>query len=183
MQKIFFIDTLLNFYNELFQVSCFLLVRSNSTTFLIIMSSPGQKRGSCGHVMALFDNHKKCARCRDKGVGDDPCVKKLDCSVCKAFTPAQIHQLATPTYKERKERSSQKKSEDLSSASPKLVDPSEVSLLGPVKSGTQSQSTRRSVLMVPQGLVNGSTVVSLLQTTSSPLMTSGVRDFPVWKQC
>ena len=116
----------------------FLLVRSNSTTFLIIMSSPGQKRGSCGHVMALFDNHKKCARCRDKGVGDDPCVKKLDCSICKAFTPAQIHQLATPTYKERKERSSQKKSEELTSTSPKLVDPSEVSLLGPVNSGTQS---------------------------------------------
>ena len=102
------------------------------------MSSPGQKRGSCGHVMALFDNHKKCARCRDKGVGDDPCVKKLDCSICKAFTPAQIHQLATPTYKERKERSSQKKSEDLTSTSPKLVDPSEVSLLGPVNSGKQS---------------------------------------------
>ena len=138
MQKIFFRDTFLKFYNELFQVSCFLLVRSNSTTFLIIMSSPGQKRGSCGHVMALFDNHKKCARCRDKGVGDDPCVKKLDCSICKAFTPAQIHQLATPTYKERKERSSQKKSEELTSTSPKLVDPSEVSLLGPVNSGTQS---------------------------------------------
>ena len=102
------------------------------------MSSPGQKRGSCGHVMALFDNHKKCARCRDKGVGDDPCVKKLACSICKAFTPAQIHQLATPTYKERKERSSQKKSEELTSTSPKLVDPSEVSLLGPVNSGTQS---------------------------------------------
>ena len=138
MQKIFFRDTFLKFYNELFQVSCFLLVRSNSTTLLIIMSSPGQKRGSCGHVMALFDNHKKCARCRDKGVGDDPCVKKLPCSICKAFTPAQIHQLATPTYKERKERSSQKKSEELTSTSPKLVDPSEVSLLGPVNSGTQS---------------------------------------------
>ena len=75
MHKIFFRDTFLKFYNELFQVSCFLLVQSNSTTLLIIMSSPGQKRGSCGHVMALFDNHKKCARCRDKGVGDDPCVK------------------------------------------------------------------------------------------------------------
>ena len=36
---------LLKFYNELFQVSCFLLVRSNSTTLLIIMSSPGQKQG------------------------------------------------------------------------------------------------------------------------------------------
>ena len=68
------------------------------------MSSPGQKLGSCGHVMALFDNHKKCARCREKGVGDDPCVKKLDCQVCKAFTPAQVRQLATPTYKSRRER-------------------------------------------------------------------------------
>ena len=122
----------MKFYNELFQVSCFLLVRSNSTTLLIIMSSPGQKRGSCGHVMALFDNHQKCARCRDKGVGDDPCVKKLDCQICKSFTPAQIHQLATPTYKERKERSEQKRAEGNASTTPTLVDPSEVTLLGRV---------------------------------------------------
>ena len=132
MQKIFFRDTFLKFYNELFQVSCFLLVRSNSTALLIIMSSPGQKQGSCGHVMALFDNHKKCVRCRDKGVGDDPCVKKLDCQICKAFTPAQIQQLATPTYKERKERSEQKKTEGNASMTPTLVDPSEVTLLGRV---------------------------------------------------
>ena len=85
---------------------------------LIIMSSPGQKRGSCGHVMALFDNHQKCARCRDKGVGDDPCVKKLDCQICESFTPAQIHQLATPTYKERKERSEQKRAEGNASTTP-----------------------------------------------------------------
>ena len=102
------------------------------TTLLIIMSSPGQKRGSCGHVMALFDNHQKCARCRDKGVGDDPCVKKLDCQICKSFTPAQIHQLATPTYKERKERSEQKRAEGNASTTPTLVDPSEVTLLGRV---------------------------------------------------
>ena len=43
------------------------------------MSSPGQKRGTCGHVMAVFDSHRKCARCRDKGVGDDLCVKKQEC--------------------------------------------------------------------------------------------------------
>ena len=183
MQKIFFRDTLLKFYNELFQVSCFLLVRNNSTTFLIIMSSPGQKRGSCGHVMALFDNHKKCARCRDKGVGDDPCVKKLDCSICKAFTPAQIHQLATPTYKERKERSSQKKVR-LPSLLIRLRFHCWVrSIQGRSLLLILHPSTRRSVLMVPQGLLNGSTAVSLLLTTSSPLMTSGVRDFPVWKQC
>ena len=85
--------------------------------------SSGQKQGSCGHVMALFDNHKKCARCREKGVGDpDPCVKKLDCQICKAFTPAEVQQLATPTYK----------SEVSSDATPTLVDASEVTLLGRV---------------------------------------------------
>ena len=32
------------------------------------MSSPGQKRGTCGHIMAVFDGHLKCARSRDKGL-------------------------------------------------------------------------------------------------------------------
>ena len=102
------------------------------------MSSPGQKRGSCGHVMAIFDNHKKCACCREKGVGDDPCVKKLDCQICKAFMPSQIIQLATPTYKARKERGEQKKSEASSDVTPTLVDPSEVTLLGRVSADKPS---------------------------------------------
>ena len=93
--------TFLKFYNELFHFILFQVVQIISTSLLIIMSSPGQKRGSCGHVMALFDNHKKCARC-EKGVGDDLCVKKQDCQICKAFTPSQILQLASPTYKARK---------------------------------------------------------------------------------
>ena len=50
------------------------------------MSSPGQRRGSCGHAMAGFDTHSKCARCRDKGLGDDPCVLKKECMICKGFT-------------------------------------------------------------------------------------------------
>ena len=58
--------------------------------------------------MALFDSHKKFVRCREKGVDDDPCVKKLDCQICKAFTPAQIQQLSTSTYKSRKEREQMK---------------------------------------------------------------------------
>ena len=60
--------------------------------------------------MALSDNHKKCARCREKVVGDDLCVKKLDCQIYKAFMPAQVQQLATATYKSRKECGEQKKS-------------------------------------------------------------------------
>ena len=43
------------------------------------MASPGslkgQRHGTCGHAMAAFDLHEKCARCRDKKVGKDPCVK------------------------------------------------------------------------------------------------------------
>ena len=102
------------------------------------MSSPGQKRGTCRHVMALFDTHKKCARCREKGVGDNPCVKKLDCQRCKAFMPAQVQQLATLTYKSRKERGEQKKSEVSSDATPTLVDPSDVTLLGRVNTDKPS---------------------------------------------
>ena len=63
------------------------------------LSSPGQKRGSCGHVMASFDGHSKCARCCDKGVGDDNCVSKKECAVCNGFTSKQVIQLATPTYR------------------------------------------------------------------------------------
>ena len=111
----------------------------NSASLLIIMSSPGQKRGSCRHVMAIFDNHKKSARCCEKGVGDDPCVKKLDCQICKAFTPSQIAQLATPTYKARKEHGEQKKSEACSDMTPTLVDPSEVTLLGQVSADKQKK--------------------------------------------
>ena len=93
------------------------------------MSSPGQKHGICGHVMASFDGHFKCARCRDKGVGEDTCVLK-DCIVCKGFTPEQILQLATPTYRERK---SKEKKLVSSSPAPTLVDPSHMSMLGKVE--------------------------------------------------
>ena len=72
------------------------------------MDSPGEKKGqgpeSCGHVMAAFDLHKKCARCRDKGIGDDPCVKDKQCSVCDSFSDEQREQVCTPSYRIRKER-------------------------------------------------------------------------------
>ena len=97
-------ETFLKFYNKFNHLLNFYLYLRYSTRILIIMSSPRQKRGTCGHIMAVFDGHFKCARCRDKGVGDDPCVLKKDCSICKAFTPDQLQQLATPTYRDRKNR-------------------------------------------------------------------------------
>ena len=101
------------------------------------MSSPGQKCGTCSHVMASFDGHFKCARCRDKGVGEDACVLKKDCTVCYGFTPEQILQLATPTYRERK---SKEKKLVSSSPAPTLVDPSHVSVLGKVEGDKVVQS-------------------------------------------
>ena len=80
--------------------------------------------------MAVFDNHKKCAHCRDKGVGDDPCVKKQECKICQALTPAPLKQLSTPTYQSRKERELKKSSSDSpASVTPTLVDPAN-SVLG-----------------------------------------------------
>ena len=75
-----------------------------------IMASPGdkkgQRRGLCGHIMASFDVHKRCARCRDKGIGDDDCVEKRSCVICDGFTETQKEMLATPIYKIRKDKKS-----------------------------------------------------------------------------
>ena len=100
------------------------------------MSSPGQRRGSCGHVMALFDLHTKCAHCREKGIGGDDCVAKKPCSICDSFTEAQKTQLATPKYRERKE-SGQKKN-----PSPTHVAASDVTVLGRVENKGDSPSDR-----------------------------------------
>ena len=40
------------------------------------MVSAGEKRGTCGHIMALFDPHAKWACGHEKGEGKDPCVEK-----------------------------------------------------------------------------------------------------------
>ena len=88
------------------------------------MSSPGQRKRACGHIMASFDKHSRCAHCRDKGHGEDPCVKHLPCDFCDFLTPDQVVQLATPTYKIRKEK---QKSKDV------LVDPASVTVVSQVE--------------------------------------------------
>ena len=69
------------------------------------MASPGQHRGNCGHIMAAFDGHKKRARCRDKKLGDDPCVKDQPCTICDSLTGQQRSMLSTPQYQIRKDKS------------------------------------------------------------------------------
>ena len=102
------------------------------------MSSPSQRRGSCGHMMAGFDLHGVCARCRDKKKGTDPCVEKpgADCHICKSLTPEQLSQLSTPTYKNKKEKRELKSSTPSknptsdNTLSPTLVDPYLVTVMG-----------------------------------------------------
>ena len=53
------------------------------------MASPSQQRGSCGHIMAGFDRHKKFARCRDKKLGSDDCLTGKDCQICESLTDSQ----------------------------------------------------------------------------------------------
>ena len=77
-----------------------------------IMSSPGQRRGNCGHVMVSFDSRTHNTRCRDRGKGKNFCVENSDSSdyqICKSFTPEQRQQLATPSYKIKKEKREAKK--------------------------------------------------------------------------
>ena len=72
------------------------------------MASPGEKKGqrkgSCGHIMAAFDSHEKCARCRDKRIGEDNCVLDKPCPICDDFTDTQRELLATPSYRMRKDK-------------------------------------------------------------------------------
>ena len=100
------------------------------------MSSPGQRRGKCGHVMANFDTHSHCARCRDKGKGKEPCVsdpQTSDCQICNSLTSEQHQQLATPSYKLKKEKREAKLTDSTPSQdSEQLVDPSSVSVIGVV---------------------------------------------------
>ena len=64
----------------------------------------GQRKGSFGHIMAAFDLHEKCARCREKKVEQDPCVLGNECVLCDGFCDAQRERLATPSYKIHKEK-------------------------------------------------------------------------------
>ena len=89
-------------------------------------------------MMAGFDLHSFCTRCRDKKKGKDPCVEKpgSDCQHCNALTPEQLTQLSTPSYKLKKEKRdnadttpSKNASTTKVTLSPTLVDPALVSVI------------------------------------------------------
>ena len=98
------------------------------------MSSPSQKHGSCGHIMASFNSHCFCARCRGKGKGSDPCISHLDCNACNSLTEEQRIQLSTPSNRLKKEKRDSKKVSDTpkQDSSSSLIDPSVVTVVGVV---------------------------------------------------
>ena len=53
------------------------------------MASPGEKKGQrnclCGHIMAGFDSHDKCTRCRNKHIGEDNYDLDKPCPICDAL--------------------------------------------------------------------------------------------------
>ena len=90
--------------------------------------------------MAVFDLHEKCARCREKKIGDDLCVKGQICVICEGFSEAQRDTLATPSYKIRKEK-----------RAGSLVSPKDVTVIGAVELEEQApvQSTAHPAAQVP----------------------------------
>ena len=113
------------------------------------MASPGdfkgQRRGACGHIIAAFDLHERCARCREKKLGEDPCVKDKPCSLCDQFSDTQKETLSTPSYRIRKERKAGL-----------LVSPKEVTVISPVEdlssanAPTDNSSAHPSAHPVPE---------------------------------
>ena len=120
-------------------------------------------------MMAGFDFHGFCARCRDKKKGKDPCVEKpgSDCQHCKALTPEQLTQLSTPSYKLKEKRDkadttpSKNDSTTKVTLSPTLVDLARVSVIRavdgqdtglsaqPAKKKTKVEDKKKSVKSKP----------------------------------
>ena len=67
------------------------------------MASPAQKTWACSHLISAFDAHSHCAYC-EKNKGSDPCVMQQDSSHYNMLTTDQRAQLATPSYKLKKEK-------------------------------------------------------------------------------
>ena len=65
----------------------------------------GQKHCLAGHAMAKFGKQSSCDRCRDKGVGSDPCTLVLPCDLCVSLAPQQKEQLGRRDYIPKRDRS------------------------------------------------------------------------------
>ena len=121
--------------------------------------------------MASLDSHS-CVHCCNKGKGQDPCVEKkdsVDCKFCISLTPEQCAQLATPSYKLKKEKHNTKKME--ASASPSkdvdLIDPSALSVIGVVGNQGTVQSSVEPAEKKPEDKASTSKMKKTAESKSS----------------
>ena len=131
--------------------------------------------------MAAFDSHDKCARCRDKRIGEDSCVLDRPCQICDAFSDSQKELLTTPSYRIRKDKKAGL-----------LVSPKDVTVISSVdteptfqsSSGPSAQSSAQLTVLprlqwlLPLLLKHQ---VSLHQTSLWPCLTSGPNNLPAWR--
>ena len=114
-------------FRSLLRIHPFILFLLISSEVLIIMSSRVALVATLLLVLMAIQSARDVGT---RGVGEDDCMAKKDCSICKAFTPKQVQQLATPTYRKRKSKDKKMVS---ASPAPTLVDPTDVSVLGKVE--------------------------------------------------
>ena len=101
------------------------------------MLSPGQQRGTCGHVRLCLTTTGNV-----RIVGTRECMM-IRVSRSKNVKSAKLSRLrrCAPTYQSRKEREFKKSSSDSpDSATPTLVDPADVSVLGRVHKESDGSS-------------------------------------------
>ena len=94
--------------------------------------------------MAGFDSHTYCTRCRDKGKGEYPCVKKeaiCKYMYCDVLTQDQKRRFSTNSYQEKKKKHELKVIQERSSST--LVDPALVTVIGVAK-GRQGSNQKVS---------------------------------------
>ena len=65
-----------------------------------------------------------------QGIGDEPCVKDKQCSVCDSFSDEQRELVSTPSYRIRKDRKAGI-----------LVSPKEVEVIAPIDSSNNAEPT------------------------------------------
>ena len=99
--------------------------------YFTLMASAEQKWVTCGDLMALYDPHQKCARCREKGIATDPSVSGQNSELGHSLSPEQLSKLATTTCRSRKEKFLSEKG---------LVDPSTVTVLYSVEAEISNMS-------------------------------------------
>ena len=130
-------------------------------------------------MMAGFDLHSVCARCRDKKKGSDPCTKSPpeDCQHCDAFTPEQKTQIATPSYKLKKEKKDAKSTPAKDSDNSTLVDPALVSVLAVVDNqstpgASTSEPVEKKKKTDPKHSKSSKSEKSVKQSSNRPATTS-----------